>query len=93
MIHRFFQRVLEEQQLFMRCHTALFTVVLMASMFWALAEAVEPWLLLVLALVCWGGGWLLAFYMWRLNIATEFETGPLRPSRREENKEQNARDA
>ena len=63
--------------------TALFTIVFAIPLFWMLHGSIGFLLLLLVALVCWGAGWLMAFYMWHLADAVQYETGPLRPSKQE----------
>jgi hypothetical protein len=64
--------------------TAIFTLAAAIPLIWILHEHVDPLFFAFIALVSWGGGWLMAFYMWRLNDAMQYETGPLRPAKRDQ---------
>jgi hypothetical protein len=78
-----FRRILKTRKLFMPWATTILTVVFAAPMFWVLGGSIGPFLFLFIALVSWGLGWLTAFYVWHFVDAVQYESGPLRPAKRE----------
>ncbi len=85
----FLRRVREERPLFMRTMTWVFAGALAVPIVWVLYGEVSFLQVLLILLVCLGGGWLGAFYFWHLNDAIQYDVGPLRPPKR---KEQDERD-
>jgi 4-hydroxybenzoate polyprenyltransferase len=78
------RRVLKERRLFVRWSTPAFTAVFAIPLIWEFYGSVDLSLLFFMVLACLGGGWLMAFYMWHLNDAIQYDVGPLRPSKRQE---------
>ena len=68
----------------MRWATIIFAVLSAVPVLWAFDGSIDPLLFLFLTPVFLGGGWLMAFYMWHLSDAVQYDVGPLRPAERAE---------